>query len=423
MKYLKIQNNGELDIRLISLMGGSTKAGQTLKIGKFGTGLKYTLAYLIRNNIDFKIFIGEKEAKITTVTEHIQGTDFQIIYINGERSSITTMMGSDWKGWMIVREIWCNAIDEGGATKEVTETCFGSGGTTTFFIQAAGEILDTINSWGTYFIEQSPLWENESYAIYPPTEKMRLYKNGVLIYENDKQKTVFSYDIKEANINELREYKGWAVIDIVYLLKELNEKNIEIFMNNLKDEHFEASMDYTFGSAFGEEWKQAIGQAKIISKKDYDVFVSKGINFDEAKMIVLPESLVNQLSHRFPATSSVRRADKVNSFHESFDAEIELQIKSGLAILESCGYEVSPELKFIYGYFGDPAVFARINKDEKTVMFSIELKRMSRFEIVTTIIEENEHFISGFQDETRAFQQHFINLFTKQLLDKNEVLL
>ena len=44
MKYLKIQNKGELDIRLISLMGGSTKTGDTTKIGRFGTGLKYTLS-------------------------------------------------------------------------------------------------------------------------------------------------------------------------------------------------------------------------------------------------------------------------------------------------------------------------------------------------------------------------------------------
>ena len=105
MKYLKIQNQGLLDIRLVALMGGTTKANDEYKIGQFGTGLKYTLAYLIRNNIDFKIFVGTEEIKVETVTETIKETDFSIICINGHRTSITDKMGMEWKAWMIVREL------------------------------------------------------------------------------------------------------------------------------------------------------------------------------------------------------------------------------------------------------------------------------------------------------------------------------
>jgi hypothetical protein len=90
MKYLKIQNNGELDIRLIALMGGTTKSNDEFKIGQFGTGLKYTLAYLYRNNLAFKIFVGEQEVKVHIETEDIGGEIFEIICINGHRTSITT---------------------------------------------------------------------------------------------------------------------------------------------------------------------------------------------------------------------------------------------------------------------------------------------------------------------------------------------
>lgn len=424
MKYLKIQNDGELDVRLISLMGGTTKTGQNYKIGKFGTGLKYTLAYLVRNNIDFKVFVGTQEVKITTQKETIQETDFEIIYIDGVRSSITSMMGQEWKGWMIVRELWCNAIDEGGAIKEVTELIAGQENKTTFFIQSAGEILDTINNWGIYFLEQTPIFSNSKYAVYPPSEHMRVYKNAVMIYENQKQQSVFSYDIKDANINELREYTGWLNMDLCNILKAIDAKTAEIFLNNVTDKHFEDDMDYTFGiGKFGEAWKDAIGQGQVICKEDYDTFIAKGIPLDLATMNIVPKGLFGQLAHQFPSVSSVRRADKVASFHESFDAELELQIKSALAILEACKYEVHPELKFIYGHFGNPEVFARINADEKIVMFSIELKRRSRFEIIACIIEENEHFLTGFSDETRRFQQHFINLFTKSILEENKILL
>jgi hypothetical protein len=72
MKYLGIRNDGVLDIRLVSLMGGTTKSTDKFKIGQFGTGLKYYLAYCVRNNIDFKIFCGEEEVKITTEIELIR---------------------------------------------------------------------------------------------------------------------------------------------------------------------------------------------------------------------------------------------------------------------------------------------------------------------------------------------------------------
>lgn len=117
MKYLKITNNGELDIRLVALMGGTTKSKDKFKIGQFGTGLKYTLAFLYRNNLDFKIFVGTDEVKLHTEKEIIRNETFEIICINGQRTSITTKMGEDWLAWMIVRELWCNALDEGGAEK------------------------------------------------------------------------------------------------------------------------------------------------------------------------------------------------------------------------------------------------------------------------------------------------------------------
>src|ERR1700748_2485985 len=113
MKYLKISNDGILDIRLIALMGGTTKANNQFKIGQFGTGLKYSLAYLFRNNIDFKIIIDNKEAVLHTETEIIEDENYDIICINNQRTSITTKMGMDWQAWMIIRELWCNALDAG----------------------------------------------------------------------------------------------------------------------------------------------------------------------------------------------------------------------------------------------------------------------------------------------------------------------
>lgn len=422
MKYLKIQNKGLLDIRLVSLMGGSTKTNDKFKIGQFGTGLKYTLSYLIRNNISFKIFIGEQEIKIKTVTETIQNHNFDVLYINDERSSITSSMGLDWQGWMIVREIWCNALDEGGHNTELTENLSGKDGYTTFYIQNVGEIKETVENWNKYFLHNfKPIHETEYYAIYPASEKMRIYKQGVMIQEYE-GKSIYSYDIKNSDINELREYKGNASYDLSNIISSLPKEQVEYFLSHLKEDVYEADIDYDwYGTVFKDSWRDALGQAKIICKKDLESLKSRGVEVNEESLIAVPPLLFKKLSTKFPSISAVRRADKVASFYEIHDEVLEERIKQCCAILESCNYTIDPELKFVFGHFGDKSTFAQISMDTKTIMFSHELKRKSLFDVCTTIIEENEHYATGHQDCTRLFQQHFINLFTKELLERNEV--
>lgn len=422
MNYLKIQNKGELDVRLISLMGGTTKAKDDFKIGQFGTGLKYTLAYLSRNNIDFKIFVGEKEISIFTKPETIQGTTFNVLYIDNERTSITDTMGLDWKGWMIVRELWCNALDEGGAYKREADIIEGKAGTTTFYLQMTGEIKETWENWGDYFLHSAePVYETNQFAVYPPTQTLKLYKNGILIHEDKASKGIFSYDIKNAEINELREYKGYISSDISNILVKLDKKSVDVFLTNLNKSHYEYEMDYDCSwHKFEDSWKEIIGAGKIITQKSLDIISSREIEIDTVGLIVVPPSLFKKLSHQFVGISATRMADKVNSFYEIYDAQLEQSLKEALVILESCGYFIDPELKFIYGIFGDKNVFAKINIDTKEIMFSEALKTKGLFDLITTVIEENEHYRTSIADG-RQFQQHFINLYTKELLEKNKI--
>lgn len=423
MKYLKIQNDGELDIRLVALMGGTTKSNDEFKIGQWGSGLKYTLAYLLKNNLDFKIFIGEHLVNISTEIETIRDEDFEIICINGSRTSITTQMGGKaWETWMIVRELWCNALDEGGQLKQTTEEVIGEAGKTTFYIQITPDIREVIVNWENYFIhDKTPLSENDNYKIYSGGEAIRLYKQGVLIYENKSSKSLFSYDIRNADINELREFRGSVAAQMTYALSSASEKAINFYLENISEAYFEGTMDYDWYTSFNKKWKECIGDTKIIHRKAIETIIARGVEIDTSACIIVPEKVYKFLTKEFPGIGLLRMADKVNEFYEIYDAELELKIKQGLAILESCNYFVHPELKFIFGVFGDKRVWARINTDTKEIMISEGIKNKSIFDVVSTIIEENEHFNTGFSDHTREFQQHFIDLFCKTLLDKNEV--
>lgn len=425
MKYLKIQNNGELDIRLVALMGGTTKANDKYKIGQFGTGLKYTLAFLFRNNLAFKIFSGENEVDVSTETENIRDQQFEIICINGQRTSITTQMGEDWKPWMIIRELWCNALDEGGAAKETSTELCGRSGTTTFYIQIDKQIQSVLDNWSKYFIhDQAAIFEDADHAIYPAGDKLCIYKQGVLIYEHHEHKSVFSYDYKSADINELREFKGSPSMVVAWCLCASNEKAAGYFLENVTESHYEgqSSMDYGWYRSFNDSWRKVIGEnAKLIYQKALDEIKARGNSVDEAKLIVVPEVVFKALTKQFEGIGALYVAESIGEFYEEYDAKIEKKVKQAFAILESCDYKIHPELEFVYGWFGDKNVMARVSLPEKKVFISQALLQKPLFYIISTLIEENEHFNTGMQDKTREFQQHFIDLYTRQLLATNAI--
>lgn len=424
MKYLKIKNNGLLDIRLVALMGGTTKSNDEYKIGQFGTGLKYTLAYLIRNNIDFHIFVGKDKIDIKVETETIRDEDFNIICINGHRTSITDRMGKEWSAWMIIRELWCNALDEGGAQKESTEIITGEEETTTFYIQITNEIRDVMVNWTKYFVhEQEPIFSNKLCAIYPGGADLRIYKNGVLIKKVEKEHSLFSYDYKAADINELREYNGSLDHVVFKCLKDADDKTITKFLEGVTDQHFESKTDLNWYESFGEQWGKTIGSAKIIHPEALKSIKDRGIDIDEAGTICVPKNVYKALTKQFKGIGALRVADKVNEFYETYSSASDDKIKQGLVVLEEAEYNFSPELNFIYGVFGDKNVWAKVNLDDKIVMISENIADKSLFDVITTLIEENEHFKTGLNDCSRGFQQHFIDLYANKLLSSHKIIL
>lgn len=422
MKYLKIQNKGELDSRLIYLLGGTTKDEDNLKIGQFGTGLKYVLAYMLRNQLDFKVFIGKKEIKITSNVEVIRDKPFNIIYIDGEKTSVTTHMGMTWKPWMIVREIYSNALDEGEAHHEVTETIVGEKGKTSFYIPLTVDFLSVYNNWHKYFVvDQVPMYESADFNLYAGDNTFRLYKQGIMVYEDDKIPSVFHYDIKKASINELREYTGWKPCDVVRCLYKIEDvKIVEYYLENVGEKTYEADLDfkYYYSGRFADAWREAIGNARIISQESKDRLLGANPKAVTDDMFVVPKGLYKGLIKDFEGIGALRVINKVEEFYEVYDEDLNLKVKSALATLETSGYFIHPELMWKFGEFGDKKTLAKVDFDAKEILISQKMKDKSMFDFVTMLVEENEHFQTGFSDCTREFQQHFIDLYVKSILDR-----
>ena len=425
MKYLKIQNKGELDSRLIYLLGGTTKDEDELKIGQFGTGLKYVLAYMIRNKLDFKVFIGKKEIKITSQKEIIREKEFEIIYIDGEKTSVTAHMGMTWEPWMIIREIYSNALDEGDAKYEITTEIVGEDNTTSFYIPLTIQFLEVYNRWNKYFVvDQEPFYSNSKFDLYAGDSTFRLYKQGILIKEDKDKPSVFNYDIKNASINELREYTGWLGRDITNSLYEIDDtKVIEYFLETVDNKTYEGDLDLKYYSSrsLNNAWKETIGKARVIHKEARDRLLGANPQANLDDTILVPKGIYKALIKDFEGIGALRVINKVEEFYEIIDKKLELKVKSALVILEEIGYFIHPELTWKFGEFGDKKTLAKIDMDAKEILISQKMKDKSMFGMITMLIEENEHFQTGFSDNTREFQQHFIDLYAKTMLDKAEI--
>lgn len=110
---LYFHNPGEIDIR------GATVAGLSAKeidspIGYFGTGLKYSIACILRWGGEITIYSGLTPHKFTSEVIEFRDKSFAQIHHNGASVGFTTEYGKNWEPWQVFRELYANALDEGG---------------------------------------------------------------------------------------------------------------------------------------------------------------------------------------------------------------------------------------------------------------------------------------------------------------------
>lgn len=423
MKYLKISNKGILDSRLIFLMGGTTKRDDSSKIGNFGTGLKYAISWLLSNNIVFKLFIDGHEVEFNIKYENIQGHTFSKIFVDGKDASMTTLLGSDWKPEYIVREIWANAKDEEDAINEITEDISAEEGRTEFYVQLVPDIAKVVDNWSIYFKESSDaIYESADgdFKLYKASDRPRVYKNGFLVWEYEEpKKCLFNYDLPEISINELRVVTYEPQYTISKELLRMESKWGQYFVDNLSDKYHE--WEYDYDSLFGKCNLASLFKGhKIISQSAYKGFEKQGRDMSRFDYKVVPDSLFKTLTSEDPDLSATMTSKRW-SFIETNDEELKKMIDKAITILEYCKVALVDRATIKYGIFADPQVYARVNLETYEILFSETIKSKGLFTVIATVLEENEHLKTKYPDESREFQQHFIDLYLTELLKRHSV--
>ena len=421
-KYIKIQSQGTIDKNAFILMGASTKRDDKSKIGHFGTGLKYAIAYLLRNNIDFKIYSDYEEIKVTTKEVQFKGKTFQQIIIDDIPTSMTTDMGIDWKDWFVIREIYCNAIDQGDHEITLTRNVKPVEGCTVFYIDSE-KFKEVIDNFDKYFSFNRPaVYQNKYGKVMKPIEpnKVNIYRKGILVYTLE-AKGVYDYDLSDVEINESRIVSDtWQMKSkIKSLLATCDDLSVvSVVLNSLDVESnlLEGTLGSTYtGEKFNDVWFKAVDERTLVPG-EYAGFWGEIIYKNRGKYLILPKDFCDMLVNEFKDLrilgNSLNRKESYLVIENKSERHT-VMLKKALNFLEKAEYEVRYPIEIVS--FLDPSVRGLADREKARILLSERLFEEGLKKLVAVIVEENEHLITYLEDETREFQNLFIYKFVTVL--------
>jgi hypothetical protein len=246
-----IQNKGELPIWGLRLMGLSEKASD--KIGRFGTGLKESLALLARLGLQPIIFSGELRIDIEV---KLWDSQEELSFMLSEARSrfqagiwyglgIHPNLGKhDWDDpWMIFREVICNALDESGTDDLFHDICYhepeGKAGATRFYIPATEAI---VAAYGTIESKLLPLGQFTTEIEVGGTgriiqkreaSKLQVFHRGVWIQEHESN-SLFDYEIDSLKLNESRSADWYDVNnEIGHMVAHYSQEQAQVLLHEV----------------------------------------------------------------------------------------------------------------------------------------------------------------------------------------------
>lgn len=314
-KYIQIRNTGEIEPEGFKLLGASTKRQDENKIGFFGSGIKYTVSYLLRNNLFFGVYSGVEEIKFTLKETSLRGQEFNQIVVNGEETSVTTDWGAHWKRWQIFREIVTNAFDEEMFEISLTEDLNPVKGLTSFYLNYE-DFKEYYDNLDKYFRPELINTTESSIIIKDSPSYINVFKKGVRVideegYGKEDIISLFDYNLPDIDLNEERVASLWEVKwNATDVLTKLNNKEhlkviYDAILDNRKDifEVQEVFANISEYRRLSGDWLEVLNQEerKVLPDGHKDFLVEeKGEEYiKENKISFVPTPFVQTVKKSF----------------------------------------------------------------------------------------------------------------------------
>lgn len=384
------QNLGTIDLDAALMMGASVKESDA-PIGYFGTGLKFAIATILRQERgEIWITYGGKRTTFIASPELLRGKMFNVVYridqdANGQREpqslGFTTDLGRDWQPWMAFRELATNALDEGGCyAMHGDDSNFSIIGETVIHVKGLDDVWPDRRS---IILEGEPLISTDGVDIYAGSTIFAFYR-GVRIYKSGNP-FAFTYNIKSPiDLTEDRTAKHPWQLSIA----------IERAIGSIKDRKLLRRI-LTVGEGFYEHGL------------DTPTYGQPGAAFKEAA-----RQLANEGSGiaANPKALAFARTSALEDMQEGGDmvlSELEsIMLDRAFEILQAVGVDREKYPLQLCDSLG-PEIHG-LARDGNLYLSRLAFEKGTR-ELAATIFEEWAHLESGHGDMMRGFQNYLID--------------
>lgn len=289
------ENSGEIDPRLVQLIGVNVKAGDS-PIGYFGTGLKYAIASMLRWGEEIWIQSGLAELTFASEEIEIRGANFSQISMRRPRDSLplafTTELGKNWLPWMVYRELWSNCQDEPGARiYEAPEAPRPQEGLTRIIVE--GTEIEGAHAHRREFLllDRPPAIATtpDLVEIYPGPGR-NIYYRGIAVQALERP-SLFEYNIlRSLTLTEDRTAHPWQMGPLICeaLMASWDEEMTSRVLT-AGDAWFESNLDYSW--VFREPsktWSSVALRETLAAPLDVPVSIRKMFLPEESKARICP---------------------------------------------------------------------------------------------------------------------------------------
>lgn len=381
---LYFHNPGEIDIRGATIMGLNAKEQPDGAIGFFGTGLKYSIACIIRWGGEITIYSGEQAYAFTSEKISFREKEFSQIMIRREGDTIyqslgfTTEYGKSWEAWQVLRELLSNARDEDGDVSD--RQVAPMPGTTVIIINCP--VLEAEYNDRDFIL----LPVNQTWDFVGDGGRLRKREASSVYYRSVRvldRETALTYDItKGLTLTEDRTVKSRYEVsrEMSKLLGECTDRDA-LVMALSREDGIEYELDFDIWGSYSSEFLD-------VATELYRKSPNKHKRFKQVLAKFRPESITEAEVELRPVQQlALQRAIKLVD-------RMGMPASSVTIKIVELGNDVLGEYRTSTGYvYLDPKVFEQGTK-----------------QLVATLYEELLHKTSGFEDCCYEMQNHLFNL-------------
>lgn len=381
MKYVIFENRGEIDTTALTTFGVSVKDTKN-PIGFFGTGLKYAIAITLRENCDITAYSGLTKLDFALKSMNIRGADFDVVTMNQAPLAFTTELGKTWELIKAFRELYCNAMDEGGKVYLAEAIPPAEAGRT--IIACSGtKFISCWDNRDSMILNSNPIYTSTELEIHPGPGKYLYYKG--ICTNTLHNLSRFTYNVlSPLKLTEDRTVNLYDAFEVVKReLVQCTERSVvQAIVSTMQ-----GTLEYGFNFEYEKANENFLREVLLKVKTN-----AAGIN----------SSLVRYLS-RHRDISEVYESIRLTSVEK---ATLLLASK----FLAKLGYEITYPIVVVETLGTNVLGAARNEK----IYLTRQAFSMGTKVVAGTILEEYIHLRYDLYDESRAMQEFLLNALISQ---------